>query len=329
MARATTSVAITGNSADGRRLRVVVRQMGPFDLRLSLEAAASFFPATGPPPLILRTPLEVDGVTAAVEVSQSSKTAGILQASSTPPLARARLRVMVRWLTSADLDLRPFYTSVAAHPVMADVVRTLHGLKPLRPATLFEMAIIAITEQQLSLAAAFHIRSRLVRRFGKPLGDLWVFPSPERLAAASLGELRKCGLSLRKAEYVKGLGRRIAESGFDFETLREETDERIRDTILSHRGFGEWSVQYILGRGFGRPDSLPSADTGLRRVVGRYLGGGHRLTAEELEDALAPFKPFRGLAAYYLAVHWRLRPRAKLMTADHAETMRNIQATPR
>jgi DNA-3-methyladenine glycosylase II len=235
----------------------------------------------------------------------------------------------VRWLTSAELDVRPFYASVAAHPVMADLVRALHGLKPLRPATLFEMAVIAITEQQLSLAAAFHIRSRLVRRFGKPLGDLWVFPSPERLAAASLGELRKCGLSLRKAEYVKGLGRRIAESGLDFETLGEETDERIRDTILSHRGFGEWSVQYILSRGFGRPDSLPSGDTGLRRVVGHYFGGGHRLTAGELEDALAPFKPFRGLAAFYLAVHWRLRRGAKPAPTNQRETMANIQTAPR
>jgi DNA-3-methyladenine glycosylase II len=212
---------------------------------------------------------------------------------------------------------------------MAEVVRALHGLKPLPPATLFEMAVIAITEQQLSLAAAFRIRSRLIRRFGKPLGDLWVFPSPERLAAASLAELGKCGLSLRKAEYVKDLGRRVAKSGLDFETLREETDERIRDTILSHRGFGEWSVQYILGRGFGRLHSLPSADTGLRRVVGHYFGGGHRLTAEELEDALAPFKPCRGLAAFYLAVHWRLRRRAKPMPAEPREPMANIQTTPR
>jgi hypothetical protein len=26
-----------------------------------------------------------------------------------------------------------------------------------------------------------------------------------------------------------------------------------------------------------------------------------------MDRALAAFKPFRGLAAYYLAVHWRLR----------------------
>jgi DNA-3-methyladenine glycosylase II len=187
------------------------------------------------------------------------------------------------------------------------VVLSLPGLKPLRPATLFEMAVIAITEQQLSLAAAFHIRARLVRRFGTPFDDLWIFPSPEMLAATSLPDLGNCGLSRRKAEYVKSLAQRIAEGALDLEALRRESDERIRGALVSNRGFGEWSVQYILGRGFGRPDSLPSGDTGLRRVVGQYLAGGRRLTTTELEQALAPFRPFRGLAAFYLAVHWRLR----------------------
>jgi hypothetical protein len=36
-------------------------------------------------------------------------------------------------------------------------------------------------------------------------------------------------------------------------------------------------------------------------------GRGRRLSPGQLERALTPFKPFRGLAAYYLAVHWRLR----------------------
>jgi 3-methyladenine DNA glycosylase/8-oxoguanine DNA glycosylase len=236
-----------------------------------------------------------------------------------PPLAKDRLRAIAQWLVSADLDLRPFYALAASHPVMAGVVRSLRGLKPLRPATLFEMAVVAITEQQLSLAAAFRIRTRLIRRFGTQLDDLWVFPQPERLAAAALSELGKCGLSRRKAEYIRDLAQRISERPLDFETFRQEPDERIRDALMSNRGFGEWSVQYILGRGFGRPDSLPSGDTGLRRVVGQYFGEGGRLTADELEGALAGFKPFRGLAAFYLAVHWRLRKRAKPMPTEVAE----------
>lgn len=286
---------------------VVLRPKGPFDLALSLRAAASFLPAAGPPPTILRTPIQLDGKTAIVEVSQPTISAtGLLHASSTPSLRTDRLGAVVKWLISADLDLRPFYAAAARDPLMRRVVRALRGLKPLRPATLFEMAIVAITEQQLSLAAAFHIRSRLVKRFGTPLDGLWVFPTPERLAHARLRDLGACGLSHRKAEYVRALARRIAEGDLDLEALKRESDQRITQDLLRNRGFGEWSVQYILARGFGRADSLPSGDAGLRRVVGHYVANGRRLTATELEDALAWIKPFRALAAFYFAVHWRL-----------------------
>ncbi len=192
---------------------------------------------------------------------------------------------------------------------MGPVASSLNGLKPLRPATLFEMAVIAITEQQLSLAAAFHIRRKLVQRFGKPAGTVCRFPLPDELAGTSLRVLTNCGLSRRKAEYVRELAERVATGSLDLDALTQRSDACIREELLALRGFGEWSVQYILSRGFGRPDALPSEDVGLRRVIGQYVARGRTLTPDQLERALAGFKPFRGLAAYYLAVHWRLRIR--------------------
>ncbi len=283
-----------------------MRARGPFDLRLSLAAADSFFPVRRSTAM-LETAVDVDGATAVIAVyqPQSSRSSGVF-ASADPGIDASLLRSMTKWLISWDLDLRPYYLLVGGHPIMGPVALSLKGLKPLRPATLFEMAIIAITEQQLSLAAAFHVRERLVRRFGTPIASVWRFPMPEQLASASLPALMSCGLSRRKAEYVNELAGRAAECSLDFDVLKQESDARIREKLLAMRGLGEWSVQYILSRGFGRPDALPSEDTGLRRVIGHYFARGRQLTPAQLERALAPFKPFRGLAAYYLAVHWRL-----------------------
>jgi DNA-3-methyladenine glycosylase II len=174
------------------------------------------------------------------------------------------------------------------------------------------MGIVAITEQQLSLAAAFYIRNRLVNRFGAgPIGQSR-FPSAESLAAASLEALQSCGLSRRKAEYVKKLASSVIQGVLDVDALKLKCDDRIREELLAIRGFGEWSVDYMLSRGFGRADALPAGDVGLQRVLGNYFTDGRRLTAAQLKSKLAPFKPFRGLAAYYLAVHWRLcRPKKK------------------
>lgn len=286
---------------------VTVRPSGPFDLQLSLAGADSFFPIQRSA-RALETAIDVNGASAVITVWQP-RTHSSIHASATPKIDRLLLRKMTKWLVFSDLDLRPFYRLVSGHPIMGPVASSLDGLKPLRPATLFEMAVIAITEQQLSLAAAFHIRRKLVQRFGKRAGAVWRFPLPDELAGTSLRALTSCGLSRRKAEYIRELAARVANRSLDLDALTQQSDSRIREELLTSRGFGEWSVQYVLSRGFGRPDALPSEDVGLRRVIGHYVARGRILTPDQLERALAAFKPFRGLAAYYLAVHWRLRIR--------------------
>jgi HhH-GPD superfamily base excision DNA repair protein len=176
-----------------------VQVKGPFDLTLSLAAAACFLPVARAPS-VLTTAIDLDGNWVAVTVSQPAGRSSVVHASAIPSIEKASLQQIARWLVWSELDLRPFYELAAGNPIMGSVALSLNGLKPLRPATLFEMAIIAITEQQLSMAAAFHIRARLVNRFGARLGGLWRFPSAERLATASVQELNRCGLSRRKAE---------------------------------------------------------------------------------------------------------------------------------
>jgi DNA-3-methyladenine glycosylase II len=293
-------------SGPRRGSSAVLRVAGPFDLALSLRAAASFLPARGAVPPVLKAGVRLAGRPAIVEIRQCSEQPEAIEAATPARIAGAGLRAIAGRLVTADLDLRPFYELSTAHPVMGPVASSLHGLKPLRPASLFEMLIVAITEQQLSLAAGFHIRRRLVERFGTACEEIWVFPTPAVLAEASLAELHACGLSRRKAEYVGGIAREVAAGRLDLAALKRMTDTEARAALAGQRGFGAWSIQYVLTRGLGRPDCLPAGDVGLRRVVGHYLSEGRRLSPTELEEALSPFAPYRSLAAYYLAVHVRL-----------------------
>ncbi len=285
----------------------VIKLDGPFNLPLSLAGAASFLPPVDDVPRSLRLGILIVDRPTVIEVRQRSATPAVIEASATTAIRAARLKALAVWLTSGDLDLRPFYRIAAAHPVMGPIAKRLRGLKPLRPASLFEMAIIAITEQQLSLAAAYHIRRRLIERFGEPVEDVWIVPTAETIAKASLRELRACGLSHRKAEYVRDFARCVASGKLALEGLKHQTDAEVRDHLMACRGFGAWSVQYFLLRGLGRYDCLPSDDIGLRRTIGAYLAHRRRPSPEQLERALSAFVPFRGLAAFYLAVNSRLR----------------------
>jgi 3-methyladenine DNA glycosylase/8-oxoguanine DNA glycosylase len=283
----------------------VLAPAGPFDLALSLRAAASFLPPRGPVPNILRVGFTLDAEPAMIEVGQNG-----LQIEAIGParLSSAELRRVAAWVVSADLDLEPFYALSAVHPVMGPVAAALRGLKPLRPASLFEMIVVAITEQQLSLAAAFHIRQRLVVRFGRQIDGFRVFPTPEALADAPMAALKEAGLSRQKAGYIVALAGTIVAGQIELAALKAMGDREAHEVLARIRGLGDWSIDYILARGLGGVGRPPAGDVGLRRVVGRYLSGGARLSPEELASALAPLAPYRSLAAYYFAVHARLFP---------------------
>lgn len=217
------------------------------------------------------------------------------------------LKRIADWLLCTDLDLAPFYRVALPHPRLGPIIEQLHGLKPMRPATLFEMFVIAVTEQQISMVAAHHIRLRLVESYGDKVDGLYAFPTPERLSQTTIAELMRCGLSRHKAEYVMGLADKVASGGLDLDHLQTLSDEEVRTVLLQERGLGPWSVDYILVRGLNRPDRVPADDLGIRTIVGDYLGSGQRLTAHGAMRKLSPFRPYRGLAVFYLLAHARLQ----------------------
>jgi DNA-3-methyladenine glycosylase II len=292
---------------------VTLRLHGPYSLSLSLSAAESFSPGGAMNAPTFRAAVRLNGKPVLVEVRQVAERPPLLEVScassrgiGSSPRFVSHLRGLAGWILFADLDLRPFYKVAAKHSTLAPIARRLRGAKPIRPASLFEMAVIAITEQQISLASAYRIRSRVIERFGDRAGGLWVFPSPERLARASLGQLKACGLSGKRAEYVNGVAKKIANGSLDLDALKEMPDDEVRSFIMGQRGFGRWSAEYILVRGLGRLDCVPIDDLGVRTIVGRHLGDGSRMTPTEVQKALEPLAPYRGLATFYLLVHSRL-----------------------
>ena len=278
----------------------------PYDFGLSMRVIRSFGPDRAGQADRLRFAARIHGVPTLVEVSPVPGKAGAVRVSSSPRANPSQLRRAVEWVLVAELPLRPFYHLVSREPRLSAIVRRLYGLKPTRPVSLFEMAVVAITEQQISLAAAYRIRTRLVERFGIQVQDKWLFPEPEVLAKATTRQFLACGLSHMKAGYIRDLAGKVADGTFDFDALKTRSDEKARETIMELKGFGRWSADYILVRGLARPDSVPEDDLGIRSVIGEYLGQGKRLSALGVARKLEPFRPYRGLTAFYLLAAHRL-----------------------
>jgi DNA-3-methyladenine glycosylase II len=291
-----------------RNPAISLRVVEPYDFGLSLRVVKSFQPAPSKQDDRLRLATKIAGMATLIEVSKSPAKNGKIRASSVPKSDDSRIREIAEWILFAELDLAPFYQVLSGHPRLKSVTRELYGLKPMRPISLFEMAVIAITEQQISLPAAYQIRSRIIQRFGEPVNNQWIFPEPEALAQASLEDLRSNGLSHQKAQYIHDLSAKIVDVTLDLDILKTMNDDQARETIMNLKGFGRWSADYILIRGLARPDCVPADDLGIRKVVGEYFGNGQQATSSEVVDKLEPFRPFRGLLAFYLLAKHRQDP---------------------
>jgi DNA-3-methyladenine glycosylase II len=295
----------------------VLSPVPPFDFDLS---AAIF--SEGDPDIrsyregIFRQVIRVEGRIVLAEItSEGTVDRPRLKLRLRPgPLPPGVLKAAGRAVTSLfnfDLDLSPFERAVRADPVMSAMVGRLRGLKPPRTATVFEALADSILEQQISLAAAHSIEKRVTRTFGDTLEwegrEYYAFPTPGRLADASPEELRACGLSLKKAEYILGIARQIRDGTLDLETHGPAKDtETIIRKLSGLRGVGLWTAELAVLRGLSRLDAIPADDLGIRRSISRYYSKASRIDTGEARRIARAWGKWKGLAAYYLLVAERM-----------------------
>ena len=211
----------------------------------------------------------------------------------------------VKWLLGTDEDLTPFYDLTRQDSTMSAIVDRFYGLHLPHTASVFEAMVMAITGQQIATNVARIIRSLIIETHGPRQtfdGEtFYAFPHPETLAGLSVDQLRGLKLSQRKAEYVRG----IAQTEFDrfsggLESLRLMTDKEAVQTVVSMRGVGHWTAQWVLIRALGRPDALPLGDLALRRAVSRLYFGGEDLTDARLEEFAQRWSPWRTYSTVYM-----------------------------
>jgi 3-methyladenine DNA glycosylase/8-oxoguanine DNA glycosylase len=203
-------------------------------------------------------------------------------------------RPVVLKLLGAEFELEPFRAWAEGMPVLGGIVARLPGFRPPLAPDPFESLVTSITAQQVSLFAAFAIRTRMIEALGVRGELAYGFPSRERIAAASEDELVALGFSRRKAEYVVGLAR----SDVDLDALAALDDDEVRGRLTALRGLGPWTAEWFLARHLARPRAWPAGDLALRKAASVL----YRMDVDELGRTL---DPFQNLAAHYLLTGMR------------------------
>ncbi len=217
------------------------------------------------------------------------------------------VRERITSIFSLPLDLEPFYSVARQDPVLAVLVRRLRGLKSPVTTTPFEALVDSIIEQQISLNVAYRLENNLIRMAGEHLAingqDYYAYPTPDKLASMTIEELRQPGLTLRKAEYLKGISGLVARGELDLEKFKNYADiRRAIQELDAVRGIGVWTAEMTLVRGMGRLEALPADDIGLRRIIAHYYFEDHRISAIEARQTAERWGVWKGLASFYLVI---------------------------
>jgi len=160
---------------------------------------------------------------------------------------------------------------------------------------LFFALVQSIVWQQLSFKAASAVFTR-VEKLLTPI-------TAEHLIEASFDDLRACGLSARKIEYLQGIAKARLDGTLDFDSLPEKSDQEIIDELVKLRGVGVWTAEMLLIFALGRRDVLSFKDLGIRKGI-MMLHQLDSLNEEEFETYRKRYSPYGTLASLLL---WQIK----------------------
>lgn len=200
------------------------------------------------------------------------------------------------------------FARVARRARLGRLVSGREGLRIVQTPSVFEGLLWAIIGQQINLPFAFALRRRLFELAGERVRgtDFRAPPRPAEVARLEPGDLLPLQFSRQKADYLIGVSRRIVSGELDLDGLRAMSATRIQRALLSQRGLGPWSVNYVMMRSLGLADCVPVGDTGLTSGLQSLLGLKERPDAPTTHRLMEVFAPYRSLATAHLWVFNRL-----------------------
>ncbi|WP_457742908.1 DNA-3-methyladenine glycosylase family protein [Thermococcus sp.] len=211
-------------------------------------------------------------------------------------------REKLRFILGLAVDLDSFYSEISDSK-FAFLIDEFYGLVTPASPSPYQALIETIAQQQVNYNFAQRTIRNLVKLAGERLGELYVFPTAERIAGLSDEKLRGAKLGYR-AGYIKSLTELYLEGKLDLELQDIEESEAIR-YLTGFRGIGKWTAELFLAYGL-RKNTYPANDLGIRRGIAKIFGKRTKDVREkEVREILEPYGKWKGLLAFYILAYDR------------------------
>ncbi|WP_165171673.1 DNA-3-methyladenine glycosylase [Adlercreutzia sp. ZJ242] len=162
-----------------------------------------------------------------------------------------------------------------------------------RPADgdVFASVVKSIVGQQISTSALKTVLGRLAVKAGDPV-------TPEAVGALSVDALQSCGMTFRKAGYIKSFADAVRSGEFDLDALARMGDEEAVKALTSLRGVGRWTAEMVLIFSMNRMNVFAFDDVGIHRGI-RMVYHHRDVSRELFERYRRRFSPYCTVASLY------------------------------
>ena len=159
-----------------------------------------------------------------------------------------------------------------------------------------ETLMRSIVGQQISVKAAASVWQKII--------DLLDEIKPDNVLLAGFENLRSCGLSKQKTQYILNIAEHFKSHNINDESYWNDREfSNIYDELITIKGIGPWTAEmfgmfYLLER-----DIFPLKDLGIIRAINQlYCVDGVPLQIDQVVAISDRWKPYRTVASWYL---WR------------------------
>ena len=156
---------------------------------------------------------------------------------------------------------------------------------------LFKALINSIVGQQISTKAQVTIWKRMQERLA-PI-------SPENFGNLDAETLQACGISMRKALYIKSITDAVLDGSLNLKLLPALTDTEISDQLVQLKGIGLWTAEMLMIFSMQRPNILSWDDLAIQRGL-RMLYRHRKMTPTLFAKYKKRYAPYSSIASLYL-----------------------------
>jgi len=156
---------------------------------------------------------------------------------------------------------------------------------------IFSALVNSIVGQQISMKAWATIWARMQDRLGGV--------TPHSIYAASIEDVQTCGVSTRKASYIKGIADKVVSGELDVVALDSMSDDDVCRTLTALKGIGIWTAEMVMIFSMQRPNVFSWDDLAIHRAL-RLLYRHRVVTKKLFEKYRRRYSPYGTVASLYL-----------------------------